>query len=200
MSSSGLTVSEWLDQVREGDAEALRQLWNRYFQKLAQMAGRRISSLATRAADGEDVAASVFESLWDGAQLGRFDNVQDRHELWWLLVAMTRRKSISHIRRESAVKRGGDAPRISLSLQPGSSKEFEEVLSRDPAPADVAALDEELDRLLAALRDQNSRRIAVLLLQGHSPEDISRDVGLALATVRRKIRLIRAVWREEYRP
>jgi DNA-directed RNA polymerase specialized sigma24 family protein len=200
MSSSGPTVSEWLDNVKEGDGEALRQLWNRYFQRLAQLAGGRVANLATRAVDGEDVAASVFESLWDGAQIGRFDNVQDRHELWWLLVAMTRRKAISHVRKETAAKRGGGEPRVSLSLLPGSSKEFAEVLSREPAPEDVMALDEELSRVLESLRDQKSRRIAVLLLQGHSPDEISRDVGLALATVRRKIRLIRAVWREEFRP
>lgn len=198
MSSSGLTVSQWLENVKEGDAASLRELWNRYFEQLSNLAVGRIAMLQTKVLDGEDIAASVFESLWHGAQIGRFDNVQDRHELWWLLVAMTKRKAVSHIRREMAAKRGGGLPQASLSVLPGSSSEFEAVLAQKPTPHDVVALDEQLQRILDGMRDPKSRQIAVLLLQGYSSDDISRELGLAIVSVRRKIRLIRAQWRDQF--
>ncbi len=197
MSSSDPTVSDWLGHMKDGDGEALRQLWDRYFEKLSQIAAAKVSGFPARALGGEDVAASVFESLWDGAQLGRFGGVQDRHELWWLLVSMTRRKAASHLRKEGAAKRGGSTGAVSLDQHDGS--EFLELLSREPQVDDVLVLQEQLDQLLTRIHDPKARKIAVLLMQGHSPADIAEEVDLALSTVRRKIRLIRIAWREEAR-
>lgn len=102
-----LSVSDWVCSLKDGDAEAAQQLWNRYFEKLVAQAGQRVRS--HNCPEGtivpEDVAASVFESLWKGANAGRFEKVTDRRELWRLLQAMTRRKVVSHIRYSTAQQR-----------------------------------------------------------------------------------------------
>ena len=63
-----------------------------------------------RATSEEDIAASVFESLWQRANENRFtDNeLASTNDLWKLLSTMVRYKAIDHIRNEKREKRGGD--------------------------------------------------------------------------------------------
>ena len=50
----------------------------------------------------EDIASSVFGSIVRGVAEGRFENISTRDELWWLLLNITKRKTVDHIRRETA--------------------------------------------------------------------------------------------------
>ncbi len=39
------TIAEWIEQLRQGDEEASRQLWERFFDRLLDVAARKISTL-----------------------------------------------------------------------------------------------------------------------------------------------------------
>ncbi|MGF1581058.1 MAG: ECF-type sigma factor [Gemmataceae bacterium] len=55
-------------------------------------------------ADGEDLVLSVLDNLYTGLKEGRFEELNDRHDLW-----MVRWKVNKHLRFLAAEKRGGDA-------------------------------------------------------------------------------------------
>jgi DNA-directed RNA polymerase specialized sigma24 family protein len=60
----------------------------------------------------------------------------------------------------------------------------------------AAAMAESLSQLLAAL-DPDLRQIALLKLEGRTNEEIATLTGRSLATVERRLRLIRRRWKEE---
>ncbi|MFH1303511.1 MAG: ECF-type sigma factor, partial [Planctomycetota bacterium] len=147
--------------------------------------------------EAEDIAVSVFESLWRGANEGRFKDLQNRDELWWLLLALTKRKVASHIRKETALKRGGNSTQKSLTNAGESGYTFEQLVSDDPTPEHLAILQEEYQKLLSILRDDKLREIAVLRLEGYTSQEISKQLEISIPTVTRKLRLIRAAWARE---
>ena len=51
------SVTRWLSDLKAGDRdEALRQLWERYFGRLARLAQLHLQASSRGTADGEDVA------------------------------------------------------------------------------------------------------------------------------------------------
>lgn len=192
------SITVWLNSLQQADSAAMQQLWDCYFRRLVDLAEQKLRATPVRGSDGEDIAASVLESLWSGAQKGRFADVRNRDELWWLLLALTRRKVASHLRNEQAEKRGGS--RRSLSLHEPFGPEgmlLLDLLSNPPAEADLVTLNDTIQHLVGRIPDPRTRQVAVLTLQGFSPEEIAAELNVALVTVRRKLRMIRSDWREE---
>src|SRR5436190_18858599 len=103
------SVTHWLHLLQGGDAAAAQQLGERYFQRLLCLARVRLQGHPRRAADEEDVALSVFRCLCEGAAGGRFPKLDDRDDLWRLLVTLTERKASNLARDERRLKRGGGA-------------------------------------------------------------------------------------------
>src|SRR5690242_20489385 len=108
MSSDG-SVTLWIDQLKAGNHAAAQHLWDRYFQKMVQLARARFQGARRRAADEEDAAVSAFDSLCRGAAAGHFPQLCDRDNLWPLLVVITARKVIDARQHETRQKRGGGA-------------------------------------------------------------------------------------------
>src|SRR5580700_9424491 len=106
MSSDDGSVSRWLAPLQEGDPAAAQQLWERYFQRLVELARKRLRDGPRREA-AEDVALSAFDSFCRSAAKGRFPQLSDRDGLWRLLVVITARKAARHIRDTRRQKRGG---------------------------------------------------------------------------------------------
>src|SRR4030088_2057937 len=104
MSSAGF-VTQWIGQLKDGSPAAAQKLWEGYFQKMVELARRKLHGLPGRAADEEDVALSAFNSFCRGAGAGRFPQLSDRANLWPLLVAITAHKAVDLLRRERRLKR-----------------------------------------------------------------------------------------------
>ena len=105
--SSQHSVSQWLEDLKNGNADAAQRIWTRYSHQLVELARRRLENAPKGMEDEEDIALSVLSSLCRGAEAGRFDELKSRDDLWWLLLAITKSKVIDHVRRETAQKRGG---------------------------------------------------------------------------------------------
>ncbi|UUO04967.1 ECF-type sigma factor [Blastopirellula sp. J2-11] len=189
------SVSDWLRNLEDGDAEAAQNLWDRYFQSLMHQAEKRIGNVIGGKVEAEDIAVSVFESLFDGARKGRFESVQNRDELWWLLLAMTQRKVVSAVRHETADKRGGKNSKISIH-QEGNCNYFA-LVSREPGPEEAIALDDEFKRAIDILPSPMLQRIATMTIEGKTTSEISEELGIATATVIRKRSVIRQAWQRE---
>jgi RNA polymerase sigma factor (sigma-70 family) len=200
MPSTG-SVTTWVEQLRAGNRDAAQQLWERYFARLVGLARKRLRGLRRRAADEEDVALSAFDSFCRGVEQGRFPRLDDRSNLWELLVVITVRKAIDLRQRETRRKRGGGkvAGESALDglLGPGDrGAGIEQVLAAGPTPALAAQVADEVRRLLGMLPKEEVRAVALLKLEGYTNAEIADRLGCAEATVERRLRLIRSVWKQ----
>src|SRR6476659_10958875 len=105
VSSQPLTY--WLEQWKAGDHDAAQKLWEHYFEEVVSLARRKLHGAPRRAADEEDVAQNAFMSLCRGVERKRFPKLDDREDLWRLLVVITKGKALDLAAQERALKRGG---------------------------------------------------------------------------------------------
>ena len=192
------SVTRWIDGLRDGSEQSAQQLWERYFQRLVQLAGSRLPRGVRRGFDEEDVALSAFQSLCQGVQNGHFPRLDDRDNLWGLLVVITARKARQHVRRAMAQKRGGGKVLGESALDwDGDTKQepgINQVIGKEPTAefaSDVAA---ECDALLELLPDADMRKLALLKMEGHNNKEAAEILRCSLRTVERRLGLIRKTW------
>jgi len=195
------SVTQWIHQLQAGDRAAAQELWNRYFQRLVGLARCKLQGAQRRAADEEDVVLSAFESFFRGAEQGRFPRLDDRDNLWRLLVVITERKAWNLVQHERRQKRGGGEMRRESGLADGEDSPAEaginEFASREPTPEMAAQVAGECRRLLELLGDATLRSVAVWKMEGYTNAEIADKLGCVPVTVERKLQLIRRVWANE---
>jgi len=192
------SITIWIGRLKAGDSAAAQPLWENYFDRLVTQARRKLAGNAPVAADEEDVALSAFESFFRRAREGRFPDLDDRDDLWKLLLSITGRKALNLIRNEHREKRGGGHVRQASALVgEGDADAFAAVLGREPTPELAAQLAEECRRLLDGLDDTDLRAVAVAKMEGWTNAEIAGLRGSSIATVERKLNLIRKRWQRE---
>jgi len=193
------TVLGWIRDFRSGNDEPAAELWEQYIQRVVRVAKKRLEGAPRRVADEEDVAASVLRCLCDGASKGRFDELDNHDDLWRLLLTMTHQKCVDYIRTQTREKRGGGKVRGGSALFPVDSQQapgFDGLVAADPTPEYLAQVDEEFQRLLAALPDQVPRQVILLRMEGWTVDEIATELGISNHAVRRKLKLVRRIWEE----
>jgi RNA polymerase sigma factor (sigma-70 family) len=196
MSAEG-SVSRWIGELKAGDPAAAQALWERFFRRVVGLARKKLQGTARQARDEEDLALSVFDSVFRGAENGRFPQLQDRDDLWHLLVAVTAHKAIDLFRRERRQKRRGAIREESLaSSSSGSSQgsQLELLMDSEATPEFAAQMAEACGRLLASLPDARLRSVAEWKMEGFTTAEIAAKLGCAPRTVERRLRLIRLIW------
>ena len=201
MSSQEGSITEWIGGLKAGDEEAAQRVWERYFDRLVQLARDRLRAARRAGADqdGEDVALSALNSVCLGAAGGRFPRLADRNGLWVLLVVIAARKAINSARDQRRRKRGGGRVLAETDLADvGADGEapLARVVGREPTPELAALVAESLQARLEGL-DDVLRRIALLRLEGYTNGEIAARLGCTERTVIRKIEVIRRHWSEE---
>jgi DNA-directed RNA polymerase specialized sigma24 family protein len=204
MNDSAASVSTWLEQLKGGDEEAARLLWERYFRRLLGLARARLVALRRQgAADEEDVALSAFHDFCRAARAERYADLRDRESLWRVLATFVINKAKALVDRERAGKRGADRVQGESGLGPAGGGQsdgeagFQGVPSPEPGPDLQAEMKERFESFLAGLSEQEAE-IACLRMHGHSTEEIAGRVSLAPATVRRRLAVIRDALEEQF--
>src|SRR5262245_7773708 len=118
MSSEG-SVTHWVTALKGGDMTAAQPLWERYYRQLITLARQKHRSARRREADEEDVVQAAFHSFFQGVARGRFPQLNDRHNLWRLLVVITARKALDHLAREHSKRQGGGTVPSPSRIDPG---------------------------------------------------------------------------------
>src|SRR5689334_22689721 len=95
------SIPPWINTLRDGRPEAARELLDRFFARMKQLARPRSQPNITGGAyDEEDVALSAFASFCRAVQAGKYEAIQDRNDLWQLLSTFTLRKAAERARHE----------------------------------------------------------------------------------------------------
>ncbi|HET6426564.1 MAG TPA: ECF-type sigma factor [Planctomycetaceae bacterium] len=191
------SITFWIHRLKEGDPDAPQPLWNHFFQQLTGVARRKLGGTSRRVSDEEDVALTAFQSLCAGVAEGRFERLENRDDLWQVLVALASRKAVDQIRRQVTQKRGGGSIRgdsIFYSSDGDVPGNFDQFLALTPTPELISAMDEECRELLAMLPEEVLRRIAQLRLEGYANEEIAEALALSPRTIERKLAIIRNCW------
>jgi DNA-directed RNA polymerase specialized sigma24 family protein len=190
------SVTSWLGDLKAGDRDAAQKLWERYFGSLVRLAQARLRTAPRVAEDEEDAALSAFDSFCNAAALGRFPRLDDRDDLWRILVTLTRRKAINQFQRARWQKR--DAARVASPAEregaAGDREFLDNLAGPEPSPDFAALVADEWRHRLDSLRDDSLRRVALMRLEGFRNDEIAERLGCGLRTVARKLELIRRRW------
>jgi len=152
----------------------------------------RLAGFPRRAADEEDVALSAFDSFCRDAVAGRLPQLDDRDDLWRVLLLIAGQKAVDLMRHETAGKRGGQ--------HGDGGPEVEALAADEPTPEFAAQVADEFRRLLALLPDAELKELAVWKMEGHTNEEIAGRWGCVPRTVERRLKVIRSLWAGEVSP
>lgn len=192
------SISRWIGELRAGRRDAADALWRAYYGRLVTLARQKLGDSPRRVSDEEDVVISAFHSFCDGASAGRFPQLDDRDDLWQVLVMLTARKAVNQRKHHLRLKRGGGEVRGDSVFVRGRDGEeikgIDGVAGSDPSPEFAALVAEEYRVLLASLKDASLQAVAVAKMEGYTNEEIADRLRVSPRTVERKLSLIRALW------
>lgn len=191
------SVTGWLRSIRGGNQKVVVDLWKRYFEQLKEFARLEFGKRNRAAEDEEDVALSVIETLCRNVANGKFPNINDRSDLWSLLVVITQSKVCANYRKEFSQKRGGGKVLNMSQLEQQLKNGLLDVFEKKPSAEAFLMITDLVESLCDRMRDPLAKTIALLKLEGRSNREISRELGLVPRTVDRKLNLIREVWSRE---
>jgi RNA polymerase sigma-70 factor (ECF subfamily) len=193
-----LAQPESLQQMLVGlmakDPEAARMVVDQYHQRLEALIRSRLDLRLRNRVDAEDVLQSAYRSFFRRAEAGEFQ-FEDWNGLWALLAQIAVRKSYRQSVHHRAQRRD---VRRDVSTEPSSNSSSTgtmtwEMEGRQATPEEQASLNEILDLLMTALKDDRQRQAVVLRLQGFSIVEISEmpEIGLSQRTLFRLMDKVR---------
>ena len=194
------SVTCYINDLIEGGKTnvAAEALWGRYYDRLVKLARERLRQGSRAIADEEDAALSAFDSFCRAATAGRFPQLSGRDALWRLLVTITARKvydqKVYELAQVRDVRRTvAESDLVAVHSADESGAGLEQIIGREPCPAFAAILAEQFQARLARLNDE-LRDIALRKLEGYQNTEIAKQQGCSVATIERKLKVIRTIW------
>ncbi|MCA9264914.1 MAG: sigma-70 family RNA polymerase sigma factor [Planctomycetales bacterium] len=182
----GTTDKSLLRRLRGGDGDAATALYERYAQRLIELARRKTSLTYKSRFDAEDVVQSVFRSFFRRAQEGIYD-VPGSGELWQLLLVLSlnkiRRLALHHTRQKRDVRNTLTSDKL--------SPEF--LQAETTTGLDVLRL--VVDEVIGELPDFH-QQIIQDRIEGHEVAEIANRVGRSKRTVERVLQQFRQMLAE----
>jgi DNA-directed RNA polymerase specialized sigma24 family protein len=192
-------VTEWLAGLLAADEDAAQKTWEMYYDRLIRLAQRNLGGLSRREADEEDIVLSAMHSFLRAAAAGRFPRLNDRDDLWKLLMTCTLRKVSKQRKRQLASKRGGGLTRgesafINARSEGQRSGIGDIPAKHEPTPEFATEINETLEEMMDELPTDQLRKIASMKLEGFLNTEIASKLQVAEKTIQRKLARIRGRW------
>jgi RNA polymerase sigma factor (sigma-70 family) len=182
------SFDQLLAQLRAGDQDAARRIFEDYGKRLIGLARGRLNAHIRAKVEPEDVVQSAFKSFFLRVGKGQFD-LTDWNGLWSLLVVITLRKC-GHKIRHFHGQRNDIRRELTSQADADNSDDDWQALAQDPTPSEAAILAETLEELMGSLKERE-RHMLELHLQGHSIPEISEQVKRSEYTVRDVLKRVR---------
>lgn len=157
------------------------------------MAGRRLEKSVATVVSADDIASIVFHEFLKGLNEGRFRRLENRKDLWQVLVMLTQRRSADSARKALCKKRSTERTALAAGDAPTIDEQFG-LVSDQPTPEQVVLLEEEFDRRIRSLEDKKLQTIALAKMSGFSNEEISQQLDCSVRSIERKLSIIRRRW------
>src|SRR3954447_12483391 len=165
-------VTALLLRWQGGDADALERLTPLVYEDLRRVARRQLrAERAGHTLQPTAVVHEVYMRLVDQRRV----QWQNRAQFFAIAARLTRRVLLNHARDRQALRRGGDAARVTLS---------EGDAALEPREVDVIDLDRALQRL-GELDPDQERVVELRYFGGLSIEETAAALGSSPATVKR---------------
>lgn len=187
------SVTYYMNQLREGNRDGADELWHRFYSRLVRLAHKRMNSKFRRVTSEEDVAAIAIAECFKSLEEGRFPELDGRDDLWNRLAQITERRALNEIRRQTSQKAGGGkvvGESVFLKADDSSPQGINGMPGKEPTPEYVDQFGITVNEMLTGLNEQ-LRQIAILKMQGYTNREISKQVKVSIATVERKLALLR---------
>ena len=189
----------WLQELKRGNRDAARGLWDRYSRRMNQLAKARLRTAKHGGFDEEDVTLSAFENFCRAVEEGRYSELDSSDGLWHLLATFTLRKANDRLKVEAAEKRGGGeaAPHDMHTYQGGADSRLDKIPTKELGPESAALMAEECSRLLSILNDPELESLVMLKLEGLTNDEIAERLGYTRRTIQRMLNLVRDAWKDQ---
>lgn len=190
-------ITLWMQRLSEQPEASMQVIWNNFYSRLVEHARKKMGGMPRRQLDEEDIATDAMHSLFQGVQAGKFPDLNNRNDLWKLLLTITTRKAGKAIRGNLAQKRGGgDVRGESIFYRPDNAggEGLGNIVGSEPTAEFAEDVLKSCEQLLGNLADDQLREIAILKLEGYSSEEIATRQECAVRTVERKLNRIRGIW------
>jgi RNA polymerase sigma-70 factor (ECF subfamily) len=183
------SFDDLMARLRTGDNDAAAQVFNRFANRLIELARRRLDPHIRQKLDPEDVLQSVFRSFFVHQAAGQITGLESWDNLWAMLVVITLRKCGRQIKYYRSASR--DIHREIPVVYPSEDADSDGGTSSDePTPSEAAMLTETVERLLNSLEGRH-REILALSLQGYSVQEISTQLGCTERTAYRVLERVK---------
>jgi DNA-directed RNA polymerase specialized sigma24 family protein len=184
-SQGSQSITRLIRSVQSDRASAVGPLLGVYFERLVQLARKRLQGLAGMDGYEEDLPLRSFHSVCQRLRdPARPLHLGGRDDLWRLLATRTISRTIDLIRRH----RPGEVP---------GAYDVGQLLTREPTPEEAAEMADECRRLLDLLGEPELRQIALWKVAGYTNEEIAARLDCVSRTVERKVSRIRVLWKHE---
>ncbi len=192
-------ISEAIAKFKAGQCEqAFTTIWEHFYEKLLNTAKARLKHLPDRIVDEEDLASEVWFDFYRGLVSNNFPICNDGEDLWQILLMLLRNEI--HISSDKHMASKRDFRReepIQLSqFRSDANSPVNEPISHELDPQVAAALEEEIERLLQALPDDNHREVVLLKLEGHTNAGIAELLNRSIVTVELRLSQTQKIWKE----
>ena len=178
MSSTDSDISLLLRNWRSGDPQALDQLIPLVYERLRQLAHKRLRIEPDASLDTTALVHEAYLKLVESADV----SPRDRSHFLSLMARVMRNLLVDHARARKAAKRGAGISTLELD-------EMASISDRDLET--YAEVDEALKRL-KALDQRQSSILEHRYFGGLTLEETAESLGVSLATVKRELRSARA--------
>lgn len=170
-SSPQLDESQWISQVAQQDQLALSQLYDRYAQIIYSIAYRSLGSVE----ESEELVMDVFAQVWKTAN--RYDASKSRVDTWLFMIARSRIYDRLRSRQRQA--------KVTDSLIA-----FDEVktMSEDSS-IEISERRAIVVSAMGTLPIEQRQVLELSYYGGFSHREIAEQTGLAIGTVKTRIRL-----------
>lgn len=167
------SITGWMDSVRQGNDEAAKNIWDRWYDRLCARVSPHSGQL--RIHDNEDIATDAFAEFFRELKAGKFSSLRNRSEIWKLLATIAVRKSVASFRYEQAQRRGG-------GKQVHSFEESDQQANSMAAQHQSATLGA-VEELIGSIEDPKLAKVARMKIEGLESSEIAQELNCSMRQV-----------------
>ncbi len=202
MSDEPGSISLQLLQLRAGDRDAIRTLWERCYTDVVRAARRKLGDASRRVSDEDDVASTAFQNFFAAVEDGRFTRLENRDDLWQVLLMLVSRSVSRQKKHATRLKRGAGEVRGESAFLKTDTRDSNvrglDMLAARPTVAILSAMTYSCEGLLEKLPSNDLRVIAVMRLEGYTDDEIAASLVCSRSTVQRRLSEIQNAWRDDF--